>query len=270
MLRFRDASETHIHYKNDFLIWILLDAYVSAQNSSKMKPFLLASFYFFFYTVSAQTNQPSLNAAAITQKMYYGSILDHYDLGNRQYVSYVSHHAGVITTENAMKWENVEWNEGNFTLTNGANVVSWANENGKKMRGHCLVCMLHSHEDDILIRLLKVWHVNLPSWVQSISDKARLQAVLETHIDTVVTFHKGKIWHWDVVNEVFNDDGTLRKTVFYNVTGEDYLSTAFHAARKADPDAKLFVYVWTQLHGSGIILQPTDNKTQKRVRNRFS
>jgi endo-1,4-beta-xylanase len=63
---------------------------------------------------------------------------------------------------------------------------------------------------------------------------------MKEHITTVVTRYKGKIGGWDVVNEALDEDGTLRKSQWLNIIGEDYLVKAFQYAHEADPDCELY------------------------------
>jgi len=56
-----------------------------------------------------------------------------------------------------------------------------------------------------------------------------------------MTHFKGKVYAWDVVNEVIDDGVSIyRASQWYTICGEDYIIEAFKAARAADPDAKLF------------------------------
>ncbi|KDN66379.1 putative glycosyl hydrolase family 10 [Colletotrichum sublineola] len=157
-------------------------------------------------------------------KQYYGNIGDRNLIGNAKNAAVLKHDFGVLTPENSMKWEVIEPTKGNFNWAGPDALVDFAMKNGQKVRGHTLV-----------------WHSQLASYVKNIRDKATLTKTIEDHISAVVGRYKGKIMHWDVVNEMFNEDGSLRPSVFSNVLGEEFVGIAFRAAKKADPSALLFI-----------------------------
>jgi endo-1,4-beta-xylanase len=142
-----------------------------------------------------------------------------------------------LTPENDMKWDSLHPAPDVYDFSGGDAVVAFAKANRQEVRGHTLL-----------------WHSQNPQWVLDASatwtcEEAR--AVLKDHIDTVVGHYKGKIYEWDVANEIFQDDwdtgGVRLRTEanpFLKACAEDpvaLIGDAFRWAHQADPKAVLFL-----------------------------
>jgi GH35 family endo-1,4-beta-xylanase len=86
-------------------------------------------------------------------------------------------------------------------------------------------------------------------WLRELSTENRRRFIRE-RIKDVMTRYKGKISAYSVVNEAFNDNGSLRGEFLYFDSGQEpnwlyplgrgYIEDAFRLARATDPSAKLF------------------------------
>lgn len=133
-------------------------------------------------------------------------------------------------------------------------IARWAQQNGVKLRGHCLV-----------------WDAYMPDWFFKAMFSSRRPFVnnkimrrrFEQYIEDVITHFEtkfpGVVYCWDVVNEAVADSyeesvesssmmiRTKRGSepnYFYEAFGEDYVKYAFKVARRTinniNPDIKLF------------------------------
>jgi endo-1,4-beta-xylanase len=129
-----------------------------------------------------------------------------------------------VTPENVMKWQLVEPTQGQYDWAAADKLVAFAEQHGQRVRGHTLV-----------------WHNQLPNWLTGGTfTNDQLRDLLHKHITDEVTHFRGKIWQWDVLNEAFNDDGTLRDTIWLDALGPGYIADVFRWAHAADPKALLF------------------------------
>ena len=133
-----------------------------------------------------------------------------------------------ITAENVMKPQALSPSEGTYTFGDADALLAFAETNNIALRGHTLL-----------------WHRATPDYFFQ-GTRAEVKARLEKYVTDVVTHFKGKVYAWDVVNEVVSDENgataPYRNSNWYQAAGgPEYIDWAFEAARKADPDALLFI-----------------------------
>lgn len=137
-------------------------------------------------------------------------------------------HFNSITSENMMKWGPIHPEPERYNFVSADQFVELGKNLNAFIIGHTLV-----------------WHQQTPKWVfqneeGEILKRETLLKRMEQHIETIVGRYKGQVHGWDVVNEVFEDDGSYRESEWYQITGRDYIFKAFQKAYEMDPEAELY------------------------------
>ncbi|MCA5004639.1 endo-1,4-beta-xylanase [Sphingobacterium bovistauri] len=147
---------------------------------------------------------------------------------NQKAVNVIESHFNSIVAENCMKGEVVQPQEGVFDFKDADKFVEFGEKNRMKIIGHTLI-----------------WHSQPPKWFftdkdgKDVSREVMIER-MRKHIYTVVTRYKGRVHGWDVVNEAIVDNGEWRKSKYYQIVGEDFISLAFKFAHEADPNVELY------------------------------
>lgn len=137
-------------------------------------------------------------------------------------------HHNTATAGNAMKPDALQSQKGQFTFGAADAMVDKVRAEGMKMHGHVLV-----------------WHQQSPSWMFSTPDgqplpRTEALANMRAHIRAVVEHFGDRVISWDVVNEAMGDNppnpadwqDSLRKSLWYQSIGPDFVEQAFLAARE--------------------------------------
>jgi len=167
---------------------------------------------------------------AFANKFYIGTALNGNQITGKDTAScrIIKEQFSAIVAENCMKSGPMQPKEGEFDFQLADQFVDFGIQNNKFITGHCLV-----------------WHSQAPRWFfkDSLGNEVTREVLIERmkkHIYTVVGRYKGKVKGWDVVNEAIEDDGSYRKSKFYQILGEDFIKYAFQFAHEADPDCELY------------------------------
>lgn len=177
----------------------------------------------------------TLRQVAAPHGISLGTAADSAHLSEPSYAAILGSEFSQLQAENEMKFEIVhprpDTDPKPYDFTGGDALVAFAQAHTMVVRGHTLV-----------------WHNQVSKWVTSGGYTApQLATILQGHVDTVMGHYASKVYAWDVVNEAFNDDGTMRHSIWYDQPGigyagqsTQYIEQALRWAHAADPNAKLF------------------------------
>ena len=182
----------------------------------------------------SQSGASTLREAAEARHIFIGAAVDPRFLSEADYARLLGSEFNLLEGENAMKFASLhprpDTDPSPFDFAPADQLMSFAQEHKMAVRGHTLV-----------------WHRQVPGWVQKGGYTApQLHSILQNHIRKVMTHYAGKVYAWDVVNESFNEDGSMRSTIWYDQPGigagkgTEYIEQALRWAHEADPKAKLF------------------------------
>lgn len=128
-----------------------------------------------------------------------------------------------VTPENIMKAAIIHpgWDQYNF---------DWADK---------LVAYGQKHHIQINAHTL-IWHSQLPAFMYRVKNSDSVRLYMTNHIATVAGRYDSKVYSWDVVNEALNEDGSMRRSVFQQNLGDDFVTEAFRLAQQAAPHTQLY------------------------------
>ncbi|WP_288244163.1 endo-1,4-beta-xylanase [uncultured Chryseobacterium sp.] len=178
---------------------------------------------------AAQKTENSLKKA-FKDKFYIGTAMSLPQINETDVKSdqIITSQFSSIVAENCMKSMFLQPQEGKFFFDDADRFVAFGEKNNMFIIGHTLI-----------------WHSQLPKWFfvdkdgKDVSPEV-LKQRMKNHITTVVSRYKGRVKGWDVVNEAIMEDGTYRKSKFYEILGEEFIPLAFQYAQEADPNAELY------------------------------
>lgn len=158
----------------------------------------------------------------------------------------VLRHFNTITAENVMKAGPISPEPGIYNFGPADAFVEFGEKHGMFIVGHTLV-----------------WHNQTPDWFFKDKDgkpntpQAQIERMRE-HIKAVAGRYAGRVQAWDVVNEVIDNDGSYRPTIWVKSVGDggELVKHAFKFASEYAPEAELYYNdfnAWRPAKRDGIV-----------------
>jgi endo-1,4-beta-xylanase len=191
-----------------------------------MKKYISILFLFLFSSFERPGNAPC-DKASLFEKADFpvGVAIDFQKLLNEErYRNLIISQFNSITPEQSMKASVIHPQKEIYDFSETDFLIKFCKKYNKRLHGHTLV-----------------WYKNNPRWMERFKgNKVEWEQMLKEHIQTVIGHCKDGIKSWDVLNEAFNPDGSLRENIWLKNIGESYIEKSFRYAEEADPEALFF------------------------------
>jgi endo-1,4-beta-xylanase len=179
---------------------------------------------------AAAEETASLRQLAAQKGLRYGTTIAGAQItGDPAFDRLVLKQAAILVPENDMKWQDINRGKPGEDDYSGADTIAGFAAGGElALRGHNVL-----------------WYFRTPPWYFALPSRQAQEDAVIARIQALVGRYRGLIHSWDVVNEPIEpkdgrSDG-LRKAVFLETLGPDYLDLAHRVAHEADPGARLVV-----------------------------
>lgn len=205
-------------------------------------------------SVMAQNNQKSAEEKtlkeAFANDFLVGVAVSHsfIEQNDQKCLDLISQQFNAVSPEDVLKPETVHPAPDVWNFKKGDEYCQFAKKNGLKALGHTLM-----------------WHNQTPDffWLNadgSVRTAEEMRATLVEYVTKTVTHFKGKVYAWDVVNEIIGEEGQYRNDKgwekYYPGNLDDLVCLAFETAHRCDPDAELYYNdynMWRQTKVDGVV-----------------
>lgn len=153
-----------------------------------------------------------------------------------------------VSPEDVLKPENIHPRPDTWNFKRGDAYCKFAKDHGLMALGHTLM-----------------WHNQTPDffWLNedgSVRTPEQMRTTLVEYVEKTVTHFAGKVYAWDVVNEIISEEGGYRSDKgwekYYDGNLDDLVCLAFQTAQRCDPNAELYYNdynMWRQSKVDGVV-----------------
>ncbi|MBP3569046.1 MAG: endo-1,4-beta-xylanase [Lachnospiraceae bacterium] len=183
---------------------------------------------------------PTIQEVLAAHNMKAGTCLSDFMIGNKKCQELIQANFNSITFENHLKPDAIlnqqeSKKAGNLVVKFNATtlkLLEWCKENKMAVRGHTLI-----------------WHSQTPDWIfyedfdkkNALVSREVMLERMESYISQTFALleelgYLELFYAYDVLNEAWMEDGTMRDSLWLTTIGEDYMWQAFYFADKYAPD----------------------------------